>query len=191
MLNSLIPIIASSGGVAVAGAYESIASATGTGSSGTITFASIPSTYVSLQVRAIMRSSATGTSFNQSALTYNSDTGNNYTQHGVYGDGTTVSTEAYATGGYGAILLTGTVARSGMSSGIMGTLILDIHNYASTSQYKTARSLSGGDANGTGRVVLNSGLWLSTSAINSITLNAISGNWTTDTVIALYGIKGA
>ena len=35
----------------VPSSYESIASATGTGSSGTITFSSIPSTYQSLQLR--------------------------------------------------------------------------------------------------------------------------------------------
>jgi hypothetical protein len=192
MLNSLVGIIASSGGAAGGGAaYESIASATGTGSSGTITFSSIPSTYTSLQIRAIMRSSATGTSISQSNLTFNSDSGNNYAQHGINGNGSFADVESYATGGYAGILLSGTVARAGLTSGIMGTLILDIHNYASTSQYKTIRSLAGGDANGSGRVALNSGLWLSTSAINSITLSAISGNWTTDTIISLYGIKGA
>lgn len=138
-----------------------------------------------------MRRDAAGSNFYQSNLYFNSDTGNNYAQHGLYGEGTTATAEGYASGGYGGILLTGTVAGAGLTSGITGTLILDIHNYASTTQNKTARSFSGGDANGTGRVVLNSGLWLSTSAINSITLSAISGNWTTDTVISLYGIKGA
>jgi hypothetical protein len=47
---SILGIIASSKLGVPAGAYESIASATGTGSSATITFSSIPSTYQHLQI---------------------------------------------------------------------------------------------------------------------------------------------
>ena len=75
---------------------------------------------------------------------------------------------------------------------MMGAAIIDIHNYVSTTQYKTVRNVSGSDANNSfGEIFLSSGLWLSTAAIDSITLKSTgTGNWTTTTQIALYGIKG-
>jgi len=68
--------------------------------------------------------------------------------------------------------------------------ILDIIDYADTSKYKTVRGFSGSDRNGAGNIFLISGLWLSTSAISTITLTADGTNWTTSTTFALYGIKG-
>jgi len=61
--------------VIMPGSYESIASASGTGSSGTITFSSIPSTYTHLQIRGIGRNSYPSTQVN---VRFNSDTGSNY-----------------------------------------------------------------------------------------------------------------
>ena len=53
--------------------------------------------------------------------------------------------------------------------------------------------LYGYDANGVGEVGISSGLWNSTSAITSITLyeGSLSTFWGSNSVIALYGIKGA
>ena len=61
--------------------YESIASATGTGSSKTITFSSIPSTYASLQIRI---NGFTSSSDNWN-IRINGDSGTNYTTHYIVG----------------------------------------------------------------------------------------------------------
>jgi len=170
--------------------YESIASATGTGSSATITFGSIPSTYASLQIRINGKgaSNYNGTEF--VVVTANGDTGTNYTYHGLQGYGTGVQAYGYTAQNYMAL---GNIQQSGTSNtDIMSGVIIDVHNYASTTQNKTFRSISGSDRNGSGgSLTLSSGLWINTNAISSITLVNNVGNWTTQTTIALYGIKGA
>jgi len=176
-----------------ASSYESIATATGTGSSATITFSSIPSTYVSLQLRIMGKGTYTGsTGANDVFVTFNGDTGANYTQHRLYGDGSA----AGAAGTTGATVTRIQRAINSSAAGLnnmMGVAIADIHDYASTTKYKTMRNFSGVDTNGVASTDINlsSGLWLSTSAINSITLSATGSTaWATSTVISLYGIKG-
>ena len=184
MLNSLIPIIASSGGAAAAGpSYESIASATGTGSSGLVTFSSIPSTYVALQLRANIVSTADAIGLR---MRLNNDTGGNYTLHRLIGDGSTATA-------------TGNTSQTSMLVSPPGsvftvtptTLIFDLHNYASTTQNKTARWMVGSDRNGGGGVTLGSNLWQSTSAVNEVRIYLDSDSFTTGSTFALYGIKGA
>jgi hypothetical protein len=170
-------------------AFDSIATATGTGSSGTITFSSIPSTYQHLQIRCIVRNTSSSTASN---LQLNNDTGSNYTRHEIQGTGSAVSAS-------GSISQTSMLcfrpAVSTQTADCVGVAIIDIHDYASTSKYKTIRSFFGVDTNSgstTDRLLLTSGLWLSTSAISTITLSlAASNNFTTSSTFALYGIKGA
>lgn len=172
----------------VTSSFESIATATGTGSSGTITFSSIPSTYKHLQIRAIVRSQeATGQTNYQFQI--NGDTAGNYAAHRVLGDGTTVSASGSASAtsiSIGAALATST------ATGMMSATIIDILDYASTSKNKTVRILSGHDSNQTfaGRVDLRSGLWMSTSAVTSLSFFFSGQNFSTSTQFALYGIKG-
>jgi len=66
------------GAIPITGDYESIATAIGTGSSGTITFGSIPSTYKHLQIRSIQRV-ASGNAYIK--VQFNNDTNSNYTYH--------------------------------------------------------------------------------------------------------------
>jgi hypothetical protein len=192
MLNSLVGIIASSGGAAGGTAYESIASATGTGSSGTITFSSIPSTYTSLQIRGITKGSTVSNGMVSSTIRLNNDSGSNYAYHALYGNATTVTAQGLATQPEGAIYYNSVLSGASVTN-MVGAFILDLHDYASTSRYKTIRSFSGGDLNGNGTsyVGLTSSLWQSTSAVNSISIISLGGNWTTQTQFALYGIKGA
>jgi hypothetical protein len=75
------------------------------------------------------------------------------------------------------------------ASPIMGAGIIDILDYANTNKYKTARSLRGYDANGSGNMSLISGLWMNTAAISNITLTARGGSVDQYTTFALYGIK--
>jgi hypothetical protein len=64
-------------------------------------------------------------------------------------------------------------------------------DYTNTNKNKTARSLWGYDANGSGYVGLYSGLWRNTSAINRIDYVPASGTFPQYSSFALYGIKGA
>ena len=180
-----------SGTVVTPSSYESIATATGTGSSGTITFSSIPTTYSHLQIRAIARDSSANTGVSTYFVRFNNDTASNYAFHRLYGDGTSALATGSATQTY--IYVSGAIPGGGNTANIMGTSILDIHDYSSTTKNKTLRTFNGTDLNNSNGVVgLSSALWLSTSAINRIDFIILGGpNFTTSTTFALYGIKGA
>lgn len=194
MLNFITAIGSAAAGAAPA--FESIASATGTGSSGTITFSSIPSTYQHLQIRynAKDTSVAIGSNLN---IQFNADSNNSYYYHSLIGDGSAAS--ATNSGGLNnRIVISEGVSASQTSSpnmaNIMGVGIIDIHDYANTSKYKVVRHLTGMDANFAtteASIRLTSANWNSTSAINEIKLYLTTNFWTTSSTFALYGIKGA
>jgi hypothetical protein len=120
---------------------------------------------------------------------YNNDSGSNYMQyHEIYADGSTAAAYAGATSTNTMSLdrVPGNTAGANM----FGTVIIDILDYKDTNKYKTQRWLGGTDQNGSGVVAFGSGLWMSTSAINQITLSGATGNWVQHTTFALYGIKG-
>jgi hypothetical protein len=167
------------------GSYESIATVTGTGSSGTLTFTSIVGTYKHLQIRGISRSDYAGANV-QIAVRFNSDTASNYSGHYIVGIGSTVTASGAANQTFGE---GGQVTGATSTASAMGVAVLDVLDYADSNKYKTLKSLSGFDANGSGQILLTSGNWRNTAAITSITLLAGAGNWTTASTFALYGIK--
>lgn len=164
--------------------YESIATATGTGSSGTITFSSIPSTYASLQIRYTNRMGAAGDNI---IMRFNSDSGANYVRHALYGTGST----ATATGSTGVTSIGVGSFFNGADTTQPQVGIIDIHNYAVTTQNKTVRALTGIDLNGSGDVDLISGLWINTAAISTVTLSVVGNTFSTGSTFSLYGIKGS
>lgn len=172
----------------VVGDYESIATTTvGAGGATTITFSSIPSTYTHLQIRALARTNRTA-GVDIMSMRMNGVTSNSYSDHLLYGDGTTVQTDRNST--YGTINIQ-RVASDNLSASIFSGFVIDILDYANTNKYKTVRYLGGYDANGSGRVGLGSGLFQNTSAITSITLeSAYSSSYNQYSQFALYGIKG-
>ncbi len=178
LLNSLLGTL-SSGVAASTSSYESIATATGTGSSATITFSSIPGTYKHLQIRTLAISAASDASV---TMTCNGVTSASYAQHQLFGNGSSV-------------FASGAASQTGIAQLIRSTAtypsvgIIDIIDYASTTKNKTVRSFMGEDANGSGRTGVFSGLFIDTTAITSLTFVA-SQNFATSTVFALYGIKG-
>jgi hypothetical protein len=172
------------GAAAAAPAFESIASATGTGSSGTITFSSIPGTYQSLQLRVNMIGTVAS---NVILVRFNGDTGSNYARHYLAGNGSSVTA-----GGQVSQTSISAGPDNGFDTTYPATYLIDIHNYSNSSQNKTARIFAGMDKNAVGgSVSLHSGLWLNTNAITSISLICSSGNFTTTSTASLYGIKGA
>ena len=171
-------------------AFESIATVTVSGSAvSSIDFTSIPNTYQHLQIRGIAKTSTAGYVKSVRAR-LNSDSGTNYTSHYLYGDGSSVISAGPVGTSFMNIADAGAAGSSATST--FGSFIIDVVDYASTSKYKTIRTFNGMDANsGGGEVALNSNLWLSTSAISSITFILDSANFAVGTSIALYGVKGA
>jgi hypothetical protein len=160
--------------------YESIATAYPTGT--TATFSSIPSTYTHLQVRVLSRSARTGSSADELFMTINSSslTKNHY----LFGTGSSVLSGS-ATAGW-----VGISTAASATSGIFGTTVIDILDYANTNKNKTIRSLSGFDTNGGGEIYLLSNFINSTTAISSLAFTCSSTNsFASGTVIELYGIR--
>ena len=180
MLNVISGLLGNGGGAA--NSYESISTVTvGAGGSSTITFSSIPSTYKHLQLRSI---NLTGTSLNTINMTFNGSS-SSYSQHVLYGDGSSAAAASVTSTTNAVIGLNGT-------STAPSAIIVDILDYTSTDKNKTVRSLSGFDANGSGYVQLRSSLWYATpAAINSISITIAGGfNFSQYSSFALYGIKG-
>jgi hypothetical protein len=165
--------------------FESIATATPTSGS-SITFSSIPSTYKHLQIRFSVKSPSGLPSLN---ITYNGDTSSSYTVHSLVGNGTSASaTSAVSRTNFPIAWAYGMVAT------YQNVAIMDIIDYASTTKNKTARAFYGQDDNSgttSSTLELNSGLWINTAAINSLTVTVTGGlAYQSGTTISLYGIKG-
>lgn len=191
MLNSLVGILSGGGAGAAASSYESIATVVGNASASTITFSSIPSTYVALQVRFISRRNTGGNASNNALnLTFNGGGTSIYTTHEIQANGSTVASRAPNTNGNEIILTNGT-AGSNQTANVMSVGILDIQDYKSTTRNKTIRYVAGNESNGvdTGYFTLSSGLYAATTAITSITFTN-TNPFTTSSVFSLYGIKG-
>ena len=163
--------------------YEPIATATGTGSSGVITFTSIPSTYTDL----VLVANGTTSANSGWGLQFNSDTTATYSTTYVEGSGTAASSERTSA--------TATICRiawnSLWNSTVPSTNIVSIQNYTNTTTYKTVLFKN----NSSTYVEAGVGLWRATpAAINRIdvtTATAGAANFTTAATFTLYGIKAA
>jgi hypothetical protein len=171
--------------------YESIATTTvGSGGTATVTFSSIPATYKHLQIRMMAKDNRAGLFVSNAQIQFNSDTAANYTSHFLLGDGSTATSAGYTAQ---TEVFAARIPGASSAANTFGVAIVDIVDYANTSKYKTLRSLSGEDQNGSTweQLYLISSLWLSTAAISSITLFPVGPLFSQYSSFALYGIKGA
>lgn len=184
---SLILGILDSGGAAAgaANSYESIATFTLGSAQSTITFSSIPATYTHLQLRIIARNTVADYETSMRVGNGSADSGSNYADHYLLGNGASVFANA-TTSATSAI-----IGIEGNTTSNYSAYVCDILDYANTNKYKTFRTLNGVDKNGSGSIRLQSGLWQSTAAINTIYLFHSVGNFDTNSQFALYGIKGS
>ena len=176
-------------------AYESIATVSvGSGGAADVTFSSIPATFTHLQIRYIVKNEFSGGASNYLEGQLNSDTGNNYAAHALFGTGASVTATGSSSRNTIRVgIVTSTYATpSGFSAGV-----IDILDYANTNKYTTIRGLGGYDSNNVntepGYAGLFSSLWQNTNAVTSIKL--FNGNTSYELTeyshFALYGIKGA
>ena len=154
----------------------------------TVTFSSLGSysDYKHLQIRAVVRSDrATPFTAVDVFARLNSDTGNNYRAHRLSGDGSSVSSFAYA-----AVNSMGMVniPTSTNTANIFSPVVIDILDFSSSNKNTTLRALGGNTGSST-NIGLNSGLWVNTAAVTSISLFADSSNFVAGSRFSLYGVK--
>lgn len=175
------------------GDFESISTTTvGAGGQATISFTSLPTDYQHLQIRFSAREESGGASNagQQLAVRFNSDSGDNYSLHRLFGNGTTASADSYISS-ITSIRVAGLNGSASTADAFSGGII-DILDYQNTNKRKTVRSFTGTDLNNTnGFIFLSSGCWENTAAITSITITNVSAvDFNQYSSFALYGIKG-
>jgi len=166
--------------------YEPIATTTTTTASPAITFSSISQNYTDLALIISVRANSTPASYG-THIRFNSDTGSNYSETYLRGNGSTASSSRFTNNIYMNVGWQGYATTT-----IPQFCTVDIFSYAG-STFKTALGEDNADRNGAGVVVRFVGLWRSTSAINSIVVNenAGGGNYAAGSTFTLYGILKA
>jgi hypothetical protein len=163
----------------------------GAGGASTIAFNNIPSTYEHLHIRGILRDAEDGYG-GQTYVNLNGVTSGIPT-HYMYGQG------AVAAGGNltgSSVIWVGTQPANLGNASLFGAFIIDILDYSNLNKNKTLKVISGWDNNGAasgqngGQVWLGSGLFLSTSAVTSVSIRS-NGTLNQHSSFALYGIKRA
>lgn len=167
----------------MAATYIPIATQTISSPSATVTFSSIPSTYTDLVLVASLRQTTT----NQDGfLRFNSDTGTNYSDVVVRGNGSTASSvrDTSAAG-----IDIGVMSNSANASGEFETVIINIMNYANTTTNKTVVLRTNQPTSIVNAIV---GMWRSTAAINTVSLESRNaGSFAVGSTFSLYGIASA
>lgn len=148
-------------------------------------FTNIPSGYQDLMVVINARGSRSLTS-DDCLIRFNNDGSGINSWTFLQGDGSS-ATSARNTSGNNFIVV-GSMPASNATSGIFGSIICHILNYANTSTYKTILSRSACDLNGSGYSQETIGLYRSTSAINRIDVTQYVG-YTSGSTATLYGVR--
>jgi hypothetical protein len=167
------------------GSYDLLETTLISSNTASVTFSNLNtfSAYKHLQLRITARASTSGD--NNSFLRFNADTGSNYREHALYGDGSSVFSFADSLGN---ALYIWSFPQSSSTANIFGGQIIDILDFSSTNKNTTIRALAANGASN--QIALTSGVWLNTTAVTSLTvLTGASNNYAPGTRMSLYGIK--
>ena len=159
--------------MAAGNTYTPIATQTLGSTSGSVTFSSISGAYTDL----VLIVAGTINSATAMDLTFNSDTGSNYSRTILTGDGSSASSSRVSSA---------TNLGLGFLSTTQSVSIIQLMNYSNTTTYKTVISRGNVADNRTTATV---GLWRSTAAIT--TINLAGGTYQIGTTFSLYGIAAA
>lgn len=164
----------------MAATYEPIATTTlSNGTTQSVTFSSISGSYTDL---VLVCSASNATSARNLLLRLNSDTGTNYSNTRIFGDGSAAYSDRDTSTTYMYIGI------NGNSTTDFTTHIINLQNYSNSTTYKTAIARS---SYATAYVDSYVGLWRNTSAITSIEITTGAVNWRSGSTFTLYGITAA
>jgi hypothetical protein len=156
--------------------YEPIATTTLGSASASVTFSSISGSFTDL----ILVYATTSTVTDNNGLRFNSDTGSNYSLTRIFGNGSTAGSNRTTNSTSITSLFT--------VNGSITNNIIHIMNYSNTTTYKSVLTRNDDASNSAIAAV---GLWRSTSAINSVNIFPLSGNFVSGSTFTLYGILSA
>lgn len=160
--------------------YEPIATTTTTNSSTlTVTFSSIPQTYTDL---VLVLGNANSVANNDDLFCrFNSDSGGNYSDTDVYGNGTSALSAQHSNYTGGKLIY---ITQTGNSN-----VITHIMNYSNTTTYKTMLVRDNNASNAVAERII---VWRNTAAISTIALSIpTSTAFASGCTFTLYGIAAA
>lgn len=161
--------------------YEPIASQTLGSNTGTVTFSSIPATYTDLILVCDYAMTTDANSYFRVGAS-SADTGSNYSQTHLSGNGSTASSGRRSNND--AVLIANA---NGRGTNNRNAVVIHFMSYANTNVYKTTLTTSAAPSVDVFREV---GLWRSTSAIGVISLLS-NGNYASGSTFSLFGVKAA
>jgi len=176
------------------GAYDLLQTEVLTSEQAEITFNSLntyaTAGYQHFQIRAMIRTTRNANNSNY-YVRFNGDTGANYAQHYMRGNGSAMESANLQTSGTQGVYVYQGATSATSGTGTYAASVIDILDPFNTNKYTTIKVLTGFTGS-ISRVLLESGLWMNTNAITSITFDEYFGaNFAEDTRISLYGLKAA
>jgi hypothetical protein len=173
-------------GTTATSAFDTLGSVVLSATAGSVTFSSIPQTYTHLELRWSYRMTGYSGEASQAYIYFNGVRNGLYSLHTLRGNGSTATSsgnsglsETYIQFGAGS-----TATANAFGAGV--TSILD---YTNTSKNKTLRNIGGYENNGSGSILLNSGLIPITAALTTFVITPQDGSFAQHSSFALYGIK--
>lgn len=155
--------------------YTPIARTTLSTAASTVTFSSISGSYTDLVLVINSKTSSNVDIYYR----LNSDTGSNYSDTRLYGNGSVAGSDRNTSQ---------TSARFGTTNTEFGTIVLNLQNYSNSNTYKTSISRAGEVNWGT---VTHASSWRSTAAVTSVQVLTGSGTFSIGSTFTLYGIAAA
>ena len=166
--------------MAAGSTYTPIATTTLGTAASSVTFSSISGSYTDIRLVANIKGSASS----YPTIRLNGDSGSNYSDTELSGNGTAASSGRNAS----TTVMYFTRSAVWTTSDFSFNVLTDFMNYSNTTTYKTVLSRANAAGSATDAVV---SLWRSTSAITSIVISATSGTMAVDSTFTLYGIAAA
>ena len=146
-------------------------------------FSAIPQTFQDLMF--VINGRVMSTSANDCVLQIGQDGGSKYSVTALIGNGSAASSTRATSASF---MGTSYLPNANAASGIRGSVVWHILNYANTSTFKTVLSRGAADTNGSGFAVAAVSLWRSTAGVSYVEIFGNSG-LSAGTTVALYGIR--
>lgn len=141
-----------------------------------------------LQIRMTARSTRSADNSNY-YVKFNGDTGSNYAQHYMRGNGSAMESANLQTSGTQGVYVYQGLTSATSGTGTYAASVIDILDPFSTDKYTTIKVFTG-FTGAISRVLLESGLWMSTNAVDSITFTEYyGGSFVSGSRFSLYGLK--
>lgn len=160
-----------------------LASVTLSSDTGSVVFNSISQSYTDLILVMNLRDTTSGTGNTDVYARFNSDSGSNYSNTQIYGNGTSAISNRGSNQSY---MYAASMVPGGTASGTFNTSILQIMSYSNATTYKTVLTRTG---LASGLTAARVNMWRSTSAVTSLLIYPESSfSFASGSTFNLYGI---